>query len=99
MFGFEDSFPIISKNLKEYFKSLGQSWVNLSNKSPNKPPFKESEGVYSKTGYQAHELTYIFLIGSGSSKDFTDAKGTTVCCAGLFIPLASFASICNIYNT
>lgn len=37
--------------------------------------------------------TYIFLIGKGSRNAFTDEKGTTVCCAGLFIALANLASI------
>jgi dihydroorotase len=41
-----------------------------------------------------HTSTHIFLIGKDSSNPFTDEKGTTVCCAGLFIALACLASIC-----
>lgn len=45
--------------------------------------------------YKSKEITYIFLIGKDSSNPLTDDRGTTVCCAGLFIALASLASICE----
>lgn len=48
-----------------------------------------------KTRQENTEKTYIFFMGRGSSIFVTDDKGTTVCWAGLFIPLANLASICS----
>lgn len=42
---------------------------------------------------------YIFFTGKDASKSFTDEEGTTVCWAGLCIALASFASICEQYQS
>lgn len=42
--------------------------------------------------------TYILFIGKEASNSVTDEDGTTVCCAGLCIPLTSFASICKKYH-
>lgn len=36
-------------------------------------------------------------MGKEASNSFIDEDGTIVCCAGLCIALASFASICNKY--
>ena len=50
-------------------------------------------GSLSQFENKRNKRPYIFFIGNDSSNLFTDEEGTTVCCAGLFMPLTSLASI------
>ena len=63
---------------------------SLKNFSQEKQEPRKDRGVLLELDH------YIFFTGSEARKSWTDEEGTTVCWAGLCIPLTSLANICAV---